>query len=80
MGEVLEKDIINPDPSAAALERVKVEKADLEEKVIKLQKMLDKQMENQTIADHSLVLMCKQLDVMLEYIDILNRRILYWGM
>ena len=80
MAEVLEKDIINPDPSAAALERVKVEKADLEEKVVKLQKMLDKQMESQTIADHSLVLMCKQLDVMLEYIDILNRRILYWGM
>ena len=80
MGEVLEKDIINPDPSAAALERVKVEKADLEEKVVKLQKMLDKQMESQTIADHSLALMYKQLDVMLEYIDILNRRILYWGM
>lgn len=76
--KVYEKDIL--DPSAAALERVKVEKAELEEKVVKLQKMLDKQTENQTIADHSLVLMCKQLDVMLEYIDILNRRILYWGM
>ena len=81
MAEVLEKDTINPDPSAAALERVKTEKAELEEKIIKLQTMLDKQyaMDEPTIKDHSLTLMAQQLDVMLEYVDILNRRILYWG-
>lgn len=81
MAEVLEKDIINPDPSAAALERVKTEKAELEEKIIKLQTMLDKQyeMDEPTIADHSLCLMAQQLDVMVEYDTILNKRILYWG-
>lgn len=81
MAEVFEKDIINPDPSAAALERVKVEKAELEEKIIKLQTMLDKQyeMDKPTIADHSLCLMAQQLDVMVEYDTILNKRILYWG-
>ena len=81
MAEVFEKDIINPDPSAAALERVKTEKAELEEKIIKLQAMLDKQyeMDEPTIADHSLCLMAQQLDVMVEYDTILNKRILYWG-
>ena len=79
-GKVYEKDIL--DPSAAALERVKVEKAELEEKIKKLQAMLDKQykLDEPTIADHSLCLMAQQLDAMVEYDTILNKRIIFWGM
>ena len=60
----------------------KVEKAELEEKIKKLQAMLDKQykLDEPTIADHSLYLMAQQLDAMVEYDTILNKRIIFWGM
>lgn len=79
-GKVFEKDVL--DPSAAALERVKVEKAELEEKIRKLKIMLDKQnaMDEPTIANHSLYLMDQQLGAMVEYNTILNMRILFWGL
>ena len=70
----------DPQENVSYQEKVKAEKAELEEKIEKLTQLLTKGPKESGIPPVSFDLLHEQLAAMIEYSCILNKRILYWGM
>lgn len=64
--------------SQAAKERVIEEKRQLDSKITKLYAFLVNEEKVSKISSRQKTLMSRQLDIMSDYSDILNRRLLWW--
>ena len=64
--------------SQAAKERVIEEKNQLDEKIIKLYAFLSNEEKVSKISTQQKLLLSRQLDIMTDYSDILNKRLLLW--
>ena len=65
-------------PSQAAKERVIEEKRQLDEKIKKLYAFLVNEEKASKITTRQKSLLGRQLDIMTDYSDILNKRLLWW--